>query len=799
MDLCSRGTILLLILLSTTLPFVSSFGCFFVVGPPTLNARLLTPLFFSSSSPNTAASSSVSSLDKLTVKELKQILKDNASLIASSAKLKRKQDLLDFLKENLPPTWTPESSTPLTAAAATDEDDDESIDDNDDIHSASLDLNAMNNDDHDEDTILSSFATALRDKLAARGITQLLPIQSACYQHILRGQDAVLKSPTGSGKTYAFIWPLCARILSTADSLFYDSGRTKGKHSSPRNVPVSPRVLVLVPNRELARQVGKEFQKYTDAPVATVFGGVPIERHTSLLRKGGGGAHVVVATPGRWREVVREQHADYEKIQVVVLDEADVLLDTSDSPDVTEILNHINQAVGNRADYKQQEYQLLLSLATINDMVMDFARNTMDITPTSKAYFSVENTGNIVLTARRGEELIAEKDRNGVAAASTPTTNMQPPGVQHYYTLVKTLAQPSVAADFISRLAPQLCIVFVATKADTESVADHLQQRLEQNKAYRVRTLHGDMTQTQRSRTIALIRESSSYSGAATPGNNSYSSSRSQILVATDVASRGLDLPNVDLVIQFGIPRMAGKEGTYSAELFTHRTGRAGRMGTSARPKSANTIMLYDPAIGEGRLLEDLIYDVEQSLNVKIEYRQIPSSAELVESAYNRVSSRCLENANNGGIINPKLVSYFKRRLQNTDESILDVTNDNDILDKLARAMALLADLDPAMSPSEPTCSLLTGDPNERTVQASYREDDDGAGSAKILTPPLVTKFCKMHNSGKIGRMTIIANASGALFDLPTGRAKRFLETVASARDTSGWKVQWANHVPDPR
>ena len=154
MDLGSRGTILLLILLSTTFPFVSSFGCFFVVGPPTLNARLLTRLFFSSSSPNTAASSSVSSLDKLTVKELKQILKDNASLSASSAKLKRKQDLLDFLKENLPPTWTPESSTPLTTAAATDEDDDGSIDDNDnndDINSASLDLNAMNNDDHDEE------------------------------------------------------------------------------------------------------------------------------------------------------------------------------------------------------------------------------------------------------------------------------------------------------------------------------------------------------------------------------------------------------------------------------------------------------------------------------------------------------------------------------------------------------------------------------------------------------------------------------------------------------------------------
>jgi superfamily II DNA/RNA helicase len=234
---------------------------------------------------------------------------------------------------------------------------------------------------------------------------------------------------------------------------------------------------------------------------------------------------------------------------------------------------------------------------------------------------------------------------------------------------------------------------------------------------------------------------------------------------------------------------MAGKEGTYNVELFTHRTGRTGRMGMLSLPKSsANTIMLYDPAVGEGRLLDDLIRDVEATLNVKMEYLQIPSSTELVESAYNRAASRSLKTASG---MNPELVSYFKCRLRDEDASIIDITNTEDLLDKLATTMALLADLDPSMSPSEPTCSLLTGDPSERTIQV-YREDD-----ASEITPPRVTKFCKMHNSGKLGRMKIIANGSVALFDLPKGRAKIFLETIAASNDTNGWKVQMAKHVPD--
>jgi superfamily II DNA/RNA helicase len=104
---------------------------------------------------------------------------------------------------------------------------------------------------------------------------------------------------------------------------------------------------------------------------------------------------------------------------------------------------------------------------------------------------------------------------------------------------------PVVTADLIATLSPRLSIVFVPTKADTETVAAFLSNKLSSSSSI-VRVLHGDMAQSQRSRTIALIRESEH-------------KNQNQILVATDVASRGLDLPNVDLVVQFGIPRVAGK------------------------------------------------------------------------------------------------------------------------------------------------------------------------------------------------------------------------------------------------
>ncbi|OEU14573.1 DEAD-domain-containing protein, partial [Fragilariopsis cylindrus CCMP1102] len=323
-----------------------------------------------------------------------------------------------------------------------------------------------------------------------RGITSLLPIQQASFEQIYNGGDAVLHSPTGSGKTLAFVLP----ILSS-----------KKRKRWQRAKVASPRVITICPSRELAKQVGKEYTKFLDKSigVATVFGGVPIERHISLLKYK---PQVVVTTPGRLRELVREGHMDYSQISTLVLDEADILLDKSDSPDVFAAIEDIEKALDEQED--DPEYQMVLVSATIGRNVRDFAEE-MEFEP--EAFIRVDGNSDI----------------------------------------------------------------FVPTKSETESVAAFLSDK--SSGAMKIRILHGDMSQSARSRCIALIREESSSSSRQQQSQQQKQQQVGQILVATDVASRGLDLPNVDLVVQYGLPKIAGKDGTISPELYAHRTGRTGR------------------------------------------------------------------------------------------------------------------------------------------------------------------------------------------------------------------------------
>ena len=600
---------------------------------------------------------------------------------------------------------------------------------------------------------IASFPLPLQESLARRGVTSLLPIQSATFRHILEGDDAVIHAPTGSGKTLAFVLPLVARMMTSKLMAPF----AKGKHSAERYVAVSPRIVTLVPSRELAKQVGKEWAKYSSAPVATVFGGVPIERHMSLIRKGGG-AHVIVSTPGRLRELVREGYVDYKHIHVLVLDEADAMLDEADSPDVRSIMKDITKAVGDRETYEEMQYQLLLVSATVNDYVRKFAMEVMEISLKSKSFISVDGQYS----------RIASPDGGSI---SQPLGSAAPT-VKHWYTSAKSSVRPSVAADLISTLAPRLTIIFMNTKLETETVGSYLSNQLA-GSAMDVRVLHGDMAQAQRSRTISLLRE----------GSNEDFGGR-QVLVATDVASRGLDLRNVDLVIQFGIPRTAGKEGTYNVELYTHRTGRAGRAGRNTKLAAANSIMLYDPAEGEGKLVNELIQDVQKALGIEVRAKAAPTSSDIVEAGYARVANQCFDGSVNR---DSALVSFFHSKL--ASDQRVDTSDPQQLLHHLATVMAALSNLDHSISPSEQRASLLSGDVRDRTLRV-VRED----GIA--VSPPEVTKFCKTFGSGKLGRVTIYSDGS-AVFDLTATRAEKLLEAVESRRDDAhGWHVEMPSSLP---
>jgi superfamily II DNA/RNA helicase len=474
-----------------------------------------------------------------------------------------------------------------------------------------------------------------------------------------------------------------------------------------------------------------------------------LERHVALLKQK---PQILIATCGRLRELVREGHLDYSRVSTLVLDEADTLLNKGDSPDVHAILKDIETSLAQQET--DPEYQLVLVSATIGDNVREFAA---ELELSSKDFIRVQGSESKVLAAPSASASGLVQKKSSVAT------------VQHWHMSCKAGIRPSITADLISVMSPRLTIIFVPTKTETESVASFLSEKT----GLSIRILHGDMAQSARSRSIALIRESSEQ------GVN-------QILVATDVASRGLDLPNVDLVVQFGVPRIAGKDGTFSSELYTHRTGRTGRVRSAAtaddRVLPANTIMLYDPANGEGKLVPDLINEVQNELKIQIQPMAIPSSTQVVDAAYQRTLAILDYNEESRS---NDLVSYFRDRLEAEEQ--IDTTDPKQLLENLARAMAALSNLDSHVSSVEQQSSLLTGDPAYNTV----RIYSDGPP----LTPPGVTMFSKSLGSGKLGRVTICKDGS-AVFDLSKKRARMLVEaSVADA--SSDWHLELPSVLPD--
>ena len=565
----------------------------------------------------------------------------------------------------------------------------------------------------------------------------LLPVQERAYGPITSGSDAVLFAPTGSGKTLAFVIPILARLmeLRAQGLLVRRRGRRREHHSYTRERETEsdtdtssrccPPVFVLVPSRELARQVGKVFSTHSTrtgrGAVAAVFGGVPIERHASMLRSD---PDVVVGTPGRIRELIREGHLGTARVRTVVLDEADVLLDFGDQPEIEQFLGGI-----------EESFQLVLASATVNDRVREVMKEVMDIDEKSEGYVYIEEGG-------RGP---------GGSSGSR-----EAPVVRHWHTAARSSARPGLACDLVATLSPRLGIVFVASKAEAGQVAEQMSDRLTDSK---VAILHGDMPQSARSRTVASLRRED---GAG-------ERRRSRILVATDVASRGLDLPGVDLVVQFGVPRKSGREGSYDRELYTHRAGRAGRVGGG--PRAADAILLYDPMQGEARVLPDL-QDELRDVGVSLEPRPLPTPNDVLCASYERAKGLCDDvTTGNEGSSGTKVTGFFRDRIVAEMGQLSPEEREVQLLDRLAAAMAALT------GGAAPGRSFLTADPADRTVRVWSDDCDAGGGP---LTPPEVTHFAKALGSGKLGRVTICGDGS-ALFDLKQDRAERLVRAAAAA------------------
>ncbi|QJE73008.1 DEAD/DEAH box helicase [Aerophototrophica crusticola] len=323
------------------------------------------------------------------------------------------------------------------------------------------------------------------------GFTTPTPIQAQAIPAALEGRDVVASANTGTGKTAAFVLPSLARIASVP--------RAEGSWG--------PRVLVLTPTRELASQVldnVRSLSKYHRVQTGTVLGGMPYRQQIEMLRRR---ADLVVATPGRLIDHLENGKVDLSAVEVLVLDEADRMLDMG----FREAVEHIAAAC-------PAERQTLLFTATLDRTAERLAATL------TKDAVRVDVAGKTVVTAQVEQRWLRAD------------------GLDHKHQLLEALLRDE---------SFQKGIVFIATKADADSVADKLSEA-----GHLAMPLHGDMQQRERNRVVQWLRDG-----------------RIRVVVATDVAARGIDISDISHVINFDLPRVA--------EDYVHRIGRTGRAGAT--------------------------------------------------------------------------------------------------------------------------------------------------------------------------------------------------------------------------
>jgi superfamily II DNA/RNA helicase len=367
--------------------------------------------------------------------------------------------------------------------------------------------------------------------VADQGYTQATPIQAKAIPVVLEGKDVMGAAQTGTGKTAAFILPIIQKLLPNANA-----------STSPARHPI--RALILTPTRELSDQVADNaslYAKHTDLRTAVVFGGVDIKPQAMLLRAG---VEILIATPGRLLDHLGSKTADLSQVQILVLDEADRMLDMGFLPDLQRIINLI-----------PAQRQTLLFSATfspeIKKLAQTYLRNpvTIEVARQNAAADTVKQAVHFV------------KSENKRAA-------------------IVTILQNRVKAGHTKQ-----CIIFTNSRLGCARLAIALERD-----GIKAAAIHGDKSQSERMLTLEAFK-----SGAI------------DALVATDVAARGLDIPDMPCVINHELP--------FSAEDFIHRIGRTGRAGSSG-----DAIALVDDS--EKRLLED----IEKLMKRKLPISALPTS-----------------------------------------------------------------------------------------------------------------------------------------------------------------------------
>ena len=348
--------------------------------------------------------------------------------------------------------------------------------------------------------------------VATLGFNAPTPVQAAAIPAVLAGKDVVASAQTGTGKTAAFMLPTLQRI-----AVEKHGGAKKpnaaAKHNAKRGDTkrnAYPRALIITPTRELAAQidaVAKSICASTGQQAVIVTGGARYKHQITALQKG---CNVLVATPGRLIDLLDKKHASLENIQVLVLDEADRMLDMGFWPSVHCIMEQLPKA-----------HQTLLFSATLPASIT----STIDALLKDPERIEIAKTGQTAATIEQHLCSVTQGQKPQLLKALIDSFNP----------------------------APERVLVFCRTKSRVDSIYKNLKAA-----GLKVDVMHADRPQKARARALERFR-----SGAI------------QVLVATDVMSRGIDIQGIDAVINFDVP--------LDPEDYVHRIGRTGRAGAAGQ------------------------------------------------------------------------------------------------------------------------------------------------------------------------------------------------------------------------
>jgi ATP-dependent RNA helicase DeaD len=365
----------------------------------------------------------------------------------------------------------------------------------------------------------------LLQSLTELGYEEPTPIQAEAIPPLLGGVDLLGQAATGTGKTAAFALPMLQRIA------------LGGKR---------PRALVLVPTRELAVQVSEAIYKYgrhLGARVLPIYGGAPITRQMKSLDQG---IDVVVATPGRTIDHLTRKTLNLRDLEIVVLDEADEMLDMGFAEDIETIL----------ADTPEARQTVLFS-ATMPPRIKHMVKQHLK-TPTT------------------------------ISVGLEKTARGETPQVRQTAYVVDRAHKSAALGRILDVEQPRQAIVFCRTRADVDQLTETLNGR-----GYRAEALHGGLSQEQRTRVLGRLRAETA-----------------DLLIATDVAARGLDIDTLTHVVNFDVPS--------APESYVHRIGRVGRAG-----RQGTAITLAQPR--EHRMLKT----IERLTKQPIQIETVPTVADL--------------------------------------------------------------------------------------------------------------------------------------------------------------------------